>query len=281
MGYSVLVESQGKAIVVGPNWQHAGALPSFSVQQTWPAVLDWQTNTGCDGTGTEPANNDQLSGWRFRKQVTLIVQDETARVLDTRLGNFYALDSVGTRMLFATLESGSESMIRTIAHDFGVHEEQVRQDWAALVDGFQTAGLTETVSHRPKTVRMPGTLAIWLRLTLACVSFRLLGWDRTVRAWRGRSSPAARTTTDDPGSTIAATDRLIRRIASRHPLNPQCKERSLVSWYVLRKLGLPARLVMGVMVYPFTAHAWTECLGHIVGDDRARCEQFAPVAVHE
>ena len=32
---------------------------------------------------------------------------------------------------------------------------------------------------------------------------------------------------------------------------------------------------------PFTAHAWAECQGRIVGDDRARCEQFVPVAIYE
>ena len=45
--------------------------------------------------------------------------------------------------------------------------------------------------------------------------------------------------------------------------------------------GLPARLVMGVALYPFEAHAWTECGDRIVGDDRARCAQFAPVSVYE
>jgi Transglutaminase-like superfamily len=272
MGCGVLEESRGKAVVVGPNLARPGPVLHSGLSRSWPVLLGRRAGAG---------DENPSSGWRFRKQVTVIVQDETARVLDTRLGKFYALEAIGTRMLFGTLRAGCESMARSLAADYEVSVEQVCEDWAELVDGFHKAGLTEVVTQRTKVFAPAGPWAVWTWLTLAWLSFRLLGWERTVRIWGGRFRPRTSPGAQDPSSALTTTDRIIRRIASRHPLNPQCKERALVGWCILRRKGLPAKLFMGVMLYPFTAHAWTECQGRIVADDLARCEQFVAVAVHE
>jgi Transglutaminase-like superfamily len=268
---SVLEESRSKVFVVGPDLVAQEARRRTKAQ-AWPILLNPPLRAGHSSTGWT---------WRFRPQVTLIVQDDAARILDTHCGNFYALDPIGTRMLFATLEAGSEAMARTLARDYQVPEEQVGKDWAVLVEGLHQAGLTESVRLQPGTRRPPGGFRIWVWLTLAWLSFSLLGWERTLRVWRRRSPSPVVGAPAQCQAIVAEVDRLVRRLASRHPLNPQCKERALVSWHVLRRMGLPARLLMGVMLYPFTAHAWAECQGQIVGDDRGRCEHFVPVAVYE
>ncbi len=264
MGNAILEESRRTIVVLGPDLERRGPERGTGRSRPWPVLLD----------------RSAAAAWRFHAQVTLVVQDEAARALDTRRGKFHALDPVGTRMLLAALEGGTEAMIRTIARDYQTPEAQVRADWAALVNQFHRAGLLETVRRvaRPASA---GRFAIWVRLALARLSFALLGWERAVSLWGRGARPDRAVAPADWEPAVAAISERVRRSASRHPLNPQCKERALVCWHLLRRAGLPARLVMGVMLYPFTAHAWAECQGRIVGDEGARCEQFVPVAVYE
>lgn len=266
MNHCVLEQSRDYVVVIGsdlrPRDRHAAANPP------WPVLLDRQS---------APKHRT----WRFRPQVTLIVQDDSVRALDTHGGNFYALEQIGSRMLLATLQRGSEAMVRDLARIYQVPESGLRDDWIALVEQLHRAGLTEKVRLKSRPLALPGRFRIWLRLTLAWLCFVLFGWEKTVRIWSRRSRRIESQTPDECEAAISQVDELVQRIASRHPLNPQCKERALVAWHVLTGMGLPARLIMGVMLYPFTAHAWTECHGRVVGDDRARCEQFVPVATHD
>jgi hypothetical protein len=271
MCVNVVEESCRKVVVLGPDFLAREPGRLTEPPQRWPS-LDRSLDTD---------RSEVAWAWRLRPQVTLIVQDGMARILDGHRGTFYALDPIGTRMLFAALEAGTGAMVRRVALDYGVSEEQVGKDWTALVEVLHGAGLAEAVRLRRGPRQPPGALRTWMGLTLARLSFALLGWERTLVVWRRWSRPRDTWASEECQPIIAAVDQVVRRVAGRHPLNPQCKERALVSWSVLRRMGLPARLCMGVLLSPFTAHAWTECRGQVVGDDRDRCEQFVPVAIHD
>lgn len=280
MNTGVLDESRGAVVVLGPDLQRPESLRRIGTPPGWRLLLDPPAGTGC-GAGESSAARLPFRTWRLRPRVTLIVQDEMARLLDVQGGNIYALDLPGTRMLLAALEGGSEAMVRAVAEDYQAPEGQVRDDWVALLEEFHKAGLAEPLRLRPPGRGLPGLMSVWLGLTLAWTCFWLLGWERTLRLCRGFGPANIPPAPDDHDKVIAAVDGLVRRTASWHPLNPQCKERALVSWFLLRQMGLPARLLVGVALYPFEAHAWAECAGRVVGDDRARCEQFARVAAYE
>ena len=52
-----------------------------------------------------------------------------------------------------------------------------------------------------------------------------------------------------------------------------------MSHHLLRRhFHVPASLVLGVMFYPFQAHAWVEWGPWTFSDDRDRCEVYIPVA---
>jgi Transglutaminase-like superfamily/Coenzyme PQQ synthesis protein D (PqqD) len=279
MNCNLLEESRSQVVVVGPGLARLELQRGGAISRPWPVLLDRQIGAGNDSSEVGRSKSDRIT-WRFRPQVTLIVQDGAARVLDPQSGKFYALDPLATGMLFRTLEVGSEAMVREVAQEYQVDEIQVRSDWDELVEQLRKAGLTEAVCLKEGEHELPGRFSLWVRLSLASLSFRFLGWEKTLRIWRRRARPKIMGTAEQWESVVAAVDSLVRRIASRHLLNPQCKERALTSWHILTGMGLPAKLLMGVMLYPFTAHAWTECHGQVVGDDRARCEQFVPVAVY-
>jgi hypothetical protein len=72
---------------------------------------------------------------------------------------------------------------------------------------------------------------------------------------------------------------LVREAAASQLFLPVvCKERALVGYQILRVFyRLPADLIVGIDRHPFQLHAWVECEGRIITDDRAHCETFIPV----
>jgi hypothetical protein len=118
-------------------------------------------------------------------------------------------------------------------------------------------------------------------LALAFLAARIFGWAATLAAWRhalGRIPICP----DMPGGTAdaSAAAEIVRRTAARHPLNVECKERSLACWSLLRLRGRAANVVVGVDFYPFSSHCWCEYDGAILADFADRCARYVPVVVY-
>lgn len=56
--------------------------------------------------------------------------------------------------------------------------------------------------------------------------------------------------------------------ANHHPLPTTCLPRAVALWWLLRRARIEAHIVLGVQPPPsgFTAHAWVESAGRVVGD---------------
>jgi hypothetical protein len=54
-----------------------------------------------------------------------------------------------------------------------------------------------------------------------------------------------------------------------------CLQRSAATACLLRRLGIPAQLVIGAQQMPFKAHAWVEVEGHVVNDKPYTPEMYA------
>jgi len=54
-----------------------------------------------------------------------------------------------------------------------------------------------------------------------------------------------------------------------------CLQRSAATACLLKKLGIPAQLVIGAQRMPFKAHAWVEVNGHVVNDKPYTPEMYA------
>lgn len=117
---------------------------------------------------------------------------------------------------------------------------------------------------------------------LSWFSFRAYGWTKTIKlcqGWYQDFNPKGVSS----GNIAQAVDQLVREVAAQHLFLPiSCKERALVGYQILRYFyGLSATLVVGVEFNPFRAHAWVECNGFTVTDDRAHCAMFMPVARYQ
>lgn len=106
------------------------------------------------------------------------------------------------------------------------------------------------------------TLAALAALTMVDVSLKLIG----INALR-------RIVSDWPINGEAPEPKMVAYICSTvthacawHPKKALCLQRSATTTCLLRSIGAPAEMVIGVHKMPFYGHAWVEVYGKVVND---------------
>ncbi len=247
--------------------------------------------------------------YRLNQDVYLFLQDGLAQLLDFRRGQFYGLDAIATLMVSLVLEKGVEEAVAEIVQNYDATEAQVRSDLMVILDNLgQKKLVVKQGKNRAralplffswmgkiglKTLKIviylflrlfnsqshPNPLTVNLLLSLSWLSFRLLGWSRTISLWQQWHRHIQVSDTAKEEVIVQTVDKIVREAAASRLFLPMvCKERALVGYHLLRAFyGLPATLTVGIDRYPFQVHAWVECKGAIVTDDAAHCQPFIPV----
>lgn len=257
--------------------------------------------------------------YNLNQDVFLFLQDGIAQILDFKRGQFYALDSMGTLMVSLVIEQGFEETATYMTQTYDVTEERFRSDLTRLLQNLVQKKLliaTEKSSDRSlqllhywitRTSKLLSAILLWLLkavssilckllnpkptpnrptvellLSLSWLSFRLLGWSRTLSLWQQWHHPVETVEPSVREDIIYTVDRLVREAAANKLFLPMvCKERALVGYHLLRAFyRLPATLVVGIDRYPFQIHAWVECDRLILTDDPAHCQLFTPVVTY-
>jgi Transglutaminase-like superfamily len=97
------------------------------------------------------------------------------------------------------------------------------------------------------------------------------------KSWLDRVKPG--TKRDDDGSSAAFTVARMEAAAERHLFfRPNCLERSLSLWWLLRRRGISSDLRIGGRKDGgrFEAHAWLECNGTVLSEPGDDHRQFVP-----
>lgn len=84
---------------------------------------------------------------------------------------------------------------------------------------------------------------------------------------------------DEPSKRVARTVARLVRAASNHGIyQANCLEQSLVLWCLLRRAGVTSEIRYGARKEQekLHAHAWVECLGLTLNEDRGVEQRFAP-----
>jgi hypothetical protein len=89
----------------------------------------------------------------------------------------------------------------------------------------------------------------------------------TVEHWDLATQPQV----DD--ATLANACSAVNRACTWHPKRSLCLQRASVLVCLLRSLGVPAQMVIGVHKMPFYGHAWAEVGGRVV-NDHANAQKF-------
>jgi Transglutaminase-like superfamily/Coenzyme PQQ synthesis protein D (PqqD) len=116
---------------------------------------------------------------------------------------------------------------------------------------------------KPLLIIKAYTPAAVLLLTIADAILKIDGFSslhRTVKKWKlavNKSSDA---------EMIVKGCATVDRACTWHPKQELCLQRSAVAACLLRSLGVPAEMVIGVHKMPFYGHAWVEVGGTVVND---------------
>jgi hypothetical protein len=280
------------------------------------------TQPTIDDTQLKLLHSKQGNPYRLNLDVYLCLEGGIAQILDFQRGQFYALDGLATLMVALVLEKGFEETVTYISQTYEVTVPQARADLTELLQNLANKKVIITPRKSSPLLRKllvkllrttgkllsnfflwflkvasslfrrffnpqphPNSYTVELLLTLSWLSFRLLGWSRTIALWQQWHRPlkpviSSNTST---GSEIAQRvddiDTMVREAAASKLFLPiVCKERSLVGYHLLRTFyGLPATLIAGSNCNPFQVHAWVEWEGKILTDDAEHCQQFKPV----
>lgn len=235
--------------------------------------------------------------YRFNKNIYLFTQDETTQILDFQQGKFYALDPIAYLMVSLVLEKGFENTVTQITQKYETSREQITTDLRLLLSQLEYKKLIISPEKAQKDLRFnqfkkwlnllaigllqaiaslfrklynssqnPNQFTVNLLLSLSWISFRLLGWSRTLSLWQTWHKSQEIITLNQLEETLQHVDILVREASANKLFLPVvCKERALVGYHLLRVFyGLPAYLIVGINRHPFQLHAWVECDGKII-----------------
>lgn len=119
----------------------------------------------------------------------------------------------------------------------------------------------------------------WVLLHGMSASLALVGFDRTLQLTRRIAPDPERTGAGGDVALVRRVSRAIGRAKRWHlRMTPDdCLPVALAGVCMLRRLGVPADLVLGVQTFPFDAHAWVEAGRHIIDFPSDRYTRFSGV----
>jgi hypothetical protein len=238
-------------------------------------------------------------GYRLAPDVLLLkVWDGSSRLIDLS-GDSFGLPAISTTLLELTLRHGPDRAADEVARQYEVPCQRVRADFEPLLRDLgrrrlltrrgragRWQGLLRGMSTRPVAYALRFSLRsipsdtgkARVLLSLAFICLKLFGWARTVELWRDVSvdEPVQQGRGADP-SRLERIEHTVREALSRSIFPVDCKARALSCWAMLHSAGLPARLVVGIDLFPFLGHCWCESGARILVDRIDRCSRFTPV----
>lgn len=212
------------------------------------------------------------TSWQHTPHTWSATQDGITVILALDRGRYYRLNSVAGHIWKLTEQptQGAE-VVQQLSKLFGaqVTTDVLASDVARTLTALEAADLVtpSAVPARGRSIarpssslrrlrRVPSTLYCLLHLVYMQVATRLVGERRLIESvhrldWQRAGCPG------ELDKVVRATSRAIALC----PWPVGCFPRSLSAAAVLRRLGYSARVRIGVVAYPFLAHAWVEVEG--------------------
>jgi hypothetical protein len=205
-------------------------------------------------------------------------------ILDLNTEAYRVLDDVASVMWAVAIgEADSDRSLEDLAERYDVDRHRLDSDLVAFHQRCVAEGLLDVADGAPAVIPSDERRARITAPTMLGALRSLYGTQRALRRdgfratyVRYASLPAG----TDSARLHNAARAFVRAenffVARRAP--DDCLVRSLSLYRFLRSAGIPAQHVIGARRFPFQAHAWVECDGEEVLDDRQRRERFTPLA---
>jgi hypothetical protein len=217
--------------------------------------------------------------------------DGAVVLLDLRTAEYAVLDPVASAMWTAlTGEDGEAARVASLRRAFDAPDDRLRADLAAFDAQCAQRGYLQ---REPPAPSPPARLApcrggwlelrAWWSLVVTSRSLARRGFGATYARCASLPKPDPRSAVSE--TAIARAERAFARAenfwAARGALRiakSDCVPRSLALYRFLLSAGVPAEHVIGAMRFPFTAHAWVECGGRVLGDSALAVRSYTPLA---
>ena len=211
-------------------------------------------------------------------------------VLDVEHDRLLKLNPTAAEMWALVTAGEPESQIvLKIAERYGVSQERVTLDVRHLFEQIADFGIGKGTSilvgqEQPSTKSNAQPSFPWYgqsgnetgsepkRTTVFCAliglaAFDLLLWLSSLKSLCSllRRWPVKRARPAGPGA-IGKACKAVEKACVWYPKRALCLQRSAVTTCLLRSLGIPARMTIGVRPMPLLAHAWVEVDGSVVND---------------
>jgi Transglutaminase-like superfamily len=137
-------------------------------------------------------------------------------------------------------------------------------------DRQRLAGKWRRFLQRPREDR-EFILRAALLLPLTEMGLRLFGfrrWKELIEEFFLPDSLAEGLAAESEGEMALRVTRAVRSVELHGPSRPNCLERSMTLWWLLRRAGVPGELHIGARKQGerFEAHAWVELHGQVLND---------------
>jgi hypothetical protein len=221
-------------------------------------------------------------------------------VLNVERGTVLSLNDTGT-LIFSQLAAHAEGLTRdelveTIQREFDdVEESRIEKAVADLLLRLEQTGTVNSrrdgleINRSSMRGRLAQRLPVFIRhllgplLQIKAYTFaalillfsgevvRKLGGFQSIHRSVEEWTLSLNTQTGD--ETLANACSAVNRACTWHPKRSLCLQRASVLVCLLRSLGFPAEMVIGVHKMPFYGHAWAEVGGEVV-NDHANAQKF-------
>ena len=185
-----------------------------------------------------------------RAELVAAVQDEFTEESPARI------EAAVGKLLY---ELKDHHVLRSETHDSSSFSMWVRTKLARCTTACMSAVVAPLLQLKAHTA------AAVLMLTVADAMLKLGGFSTlhtTVRRWKLKQGSF------HDADTIAQGCAMVEQACVWHPKQKLCLQRSAVVTCLLRSLGVPAEMVVGVHKMPFYGHSWVEVGGRVVNDHK-------------
>lgn len=222
----------------------------------------------------------------------VLAPDTALAIAETANGNLidlngaiHALTPVAADMVVRRLETGRAAAIEALASIYDAPASRIGADLDRLWNDLIRRGLV-VPADQARTPRRAGRARVfaWMTdcalslplpfsmragvmLALARFSCARCGLAATADAWQRRFGTGGRAAAED----VATEAAIIHKVATRHWIRVDCKERALTCWAVARSKGVDATISIGLRSFPLGGHAWCRVGDRVIGDDAGIC----------
>jgi hypothetical protein len=245
---------------------------------------------------------EQTKTYSAKAVVRTMIVDDGCIMLNVDSGRFYSSTGLGAQLWSQLVQKNRPATVIQLTSEITDGGSQLPdsalQDIKAFLENLESAGFITSAANNKELVEQqatqtadisvnPARAGLATKIAAFCIGallrasrltqlfaaywaiatadliikvggFRAL--HRAVRNWPVSSYKAAGQLT--PEEILSAVD----KASAFYRRKARCLQRSCSAVWLLRAVGIPARLIIGCRKLPFLAHAWVEIDNQVVGD---------------